>query len=285
MTEPSPPKYHRVLLQIDAATHCQETVGAAIDITARLGGELHGIFIEDADLITVGEFDFIREFRLSSPTAHQLDRLTLKGQLRAMARSVQRQLERAGSRRKVTVGFRSVREDVWRNEGETLVDADLIIIESTNRLKSRGYRGQRSNRRALATMRPTLLLKGGGRLVPYVTVICDSVDAADHGMRVARALLGASLKNITLLPYRVTERVYGEILNFEQEFSKSADQATEGSGRVHVAPLAAESDNSIMSMLAPENGVVVLKTGGALMNNPTELESLIISQHPLLFVQ
>lgn len=285
MTEPSPPKYRRVLLQIDAATHCQETVGAAIDITARLGGELHGIFIEDADLITVGEFDFIREFRLSSPIAHQLDQLTLKGQLRAMARSVQRQLERAGSRRKVTVGFRSVREDVWRNEGETLVDADLIIIESTNRLKSRVYRGQRSNRRALATMRPTLLLKGGGRLVPYVTVICDSVDAADRGMHVTRALLGASLKNITLLPYGVTEQVYGEILNFEQEFSRNAGQATEGNGRVHVAPLAAERDTSIMSMLAPENCVVVLKTGGAFMNNTAELESLIISQHPLLFIQ
>ncbi len=279
-------RHRRVLLQIDAATHCEETVGAAIDIAARLGGELHGLFIEDADLVTVGDLDFIREFRFSSPVAHQLDRLTLEGQLRAMARSIQRQLERAGSRRKVTVGFRAVRGDLWRLEKETHDDADLVIIESTGRLHSRNYRGQLVTRRGvLAVKCPTLLLKGGQRLAPYVTIICDSVDSVDHGLQAVRALLGAQWKSITLLPFCLTEQEQAEILRIATKLSEASDQATNENDRIHMMDPVNDDGNNVLNILTPDNCVVVMKTGGKFMNNSAQLEPLLTSRHPLFFIQ
>ena len=286
MAEPSTRRYRRVLLQIDAATHCEETVGAAIDITARLGGELHGIFIEDADLLTVGEFDFIREIRLSSPTAHQLDRLTLEGQLRAMARSVQRQLERAASRRKVAVGFRSIRGDLLRAEEEPFVNADLVIIESTGRLHSRSYRGRLTGRRGgFASTRPTLLLKGGQQLAPYVTIISDSVEAAGHGLSSVNALLGTPSQNITMLPYGVSERELTEIVNLAEKFSANAGEMSDSKGQIKIVSVVAGDETRILDMLSPENCVVAIKTDGVVMNNPVQLDPIIISRHPVLFFQ
>lgn len=286
MVEPSVPRCRRVLLQIDAATHCEETVGAAIDIAARLGGELHGLFIEDADLVTVGDLDFIREFRLSSPVAHQLDRLTLEGQLRALAKRVQRQIERSGNRRNVTVGFRAVRGDIWRLEKETHDDADLVIIESRGRLHRRNYRGELGTRHGvLAVTRPTLLLKGGQRLAPYVTIICDSVEAVDHGLRAVWSLLGAQWESITLLPYDVTEQEQREILKLASKLSESSYQATGENSRIQMVPSVKGHGNKVLSILSPENCVVVMKTGGKFMKNPAQLEPLLTSRHPLFLVQ
>jgi nucleotide-binding universal stress UspA family protein len=286
MAEPLSRKYRRVLLQIDMATHCHETVGAAIDITARLGGELQGIFIEDSDLLAVGELDFIHEFRLSSPTGHQLDRLTIEGQLRAMARSVQRQMERAASRRKITVGFRSIRGDIIRSGKEPFEDADLVIIESTGRLHRRSFRERVSGRsRVLAATRPTLLLKGGQKLAPYVTIICDSVEAADHGLQAVATLLITPLENITLLPYRVSEEDRETISKFVEKFSAISNKVSEGKSGVNLIPTIVENEAQLQSLLFPDDCVVVMKTGGAILSNPALLDPLIIGPHPLLFIQ
>ncbi|MZR30098.1 universal stress protein [Sneathiella litorea] len=286
MAEPSSRKYRRVLLQIDAATLCQDTVGAAVEIAARLGGELHGLFIEDTDLVAVGELEFIHEFRLSSPTAHPLDLLTLESQLRAMARSVRRQLERAGNRQKVTIGFRSVRGDTWRTEEETSNDADLVIIESTGRLHSRTYRGHRTNRRsAVANLCPTLLLKGGKRLTSFVTVICDSVEAAKLGVRTVTTLLGVKPENITLLPYALNDQECQELREIIEQFAEETMKTAEGRTQIKIGPNVAEDGARVMRFLSPDDCVVVLKTGGIFLENPAHLESLIVSRHPLLFVQ
>lgn len=286
MTELSTPKDRRVLLQIDATTHCQQAVRAALDITARIGAELQGIFIEDADLLTVGELDFIREFRFSSPTAHQLDRLTLEGQLRAMARSVQRQLEHAARLRKVTVGFRSIRGDLMRTEDESLLNADLVIMESTGRLQNRSYRRRVSAQSDIfVSTRPILLLKGDAHLSPYVTIICDSIEAAEHGLRLVNTLLGTAPENITLLPFGLNDQEQREIGTIAGIFAERVQSPSGSAGQVNIAPPPAGNETRLNDVLLPENCLVVMKTRGLFMKIPTQLDTLILSNHPLLFVQ
>ena len=224
MSERPVRKYRRILLQIDAASHCRETMGAALDIAARLGGELHGVFIEDSDLVTVSELGFVQEFRLSSPVAHQLDRVTLEAQLRAMSRSVQRHLEREARRRKIVIGFRAVRGAGWPSEEKDLDDADLVIIESTGRLHSRNFRARLSSRGMLTRMpRPTLLLKGAKHLTAEALIICDSLVAAEQGVRAVTSLLSIPLSHITLLPFDLDEAALAGVV----EFAKSAGQPGE----------------------------------------------------------
>lgn len=279
MAELAPPKYRRVLLQIDAATHCRETVGAAIEITARLGGELRGIFIEDSDLFTVGELDFIREFRLSSPIAHHLDRLTLEAQLRAMARSVKRQLEQAARHRKITVGFRALRGEGWRGDVGEWGDADLVILECTGRLHARNFRGRLSSREAITELlHPTLLLKGAKSLRADVTVICDSLTAAKQGILAAVTLLGAPAGKITLLPVGLNDEDCAELTMIAQQYSG------EKQGTPRVAPVMAAGPE-VIEAISPIDCTVVMRVGGAFLEDPAHQEALLISRHPLLFVR
>ena len=283
MAERATRRYRRVLLQIDAATHCRETMEAAIDIAARLDCELQGMFIEDSNLATVGTLDFIREFRLSSPIGHSLDRLTLEAQLRAMARSVQRQLERAGGRRKITVGFRAIRDDTQREE-EELQDADLVIVESTGRLHSRIFQRHIASRHSMVgLLRPTLFLKGGKSLAPEVAIICDSLNTVKKGVGAAFNLLGAPPGNITFIPFNLGDKEQEELTQIAAQSTK--DSSDPAAGGIHVALSVAADGRKFMESLSPADCVVVMMAGGPFLEEPANLEPLFTSRHPLLFVQ
>ncbi|MCF8465937.1 MAG: hypothetical protein K9G33_00900 [Sneathiella sp.] len=273
-------KYHRVLLQMDAATHCRETMAAAIEIAARLGVGLQGIFIEDSDLVTVGELDFIREFRLSSPIARNLDKLTLDAQLRAMASSVRRQLERAGSRRKVTVGFHAVSGDLWLEQEKSMPETDLIIIEGTGRLHSRLYRTRSSKRSALQNiMRPTLLLKGGKSLTKKFVVVCDSVDAARKGLQAALALSGTGEKEIMLLPYGMAAEDAKKLATDIEDINPKEEKG------IKIAPIVVQDVASVLQSIHPADCILVITEWGQFFNLNLNAERLLESRHPLLLLQ
>tara|TARA_R110001599_G_scaffold18763_5_gene72635 strand:+ start:4567 stop:5418 length:852 start_codon:yes stop_codon:yes gene_type:complete len=275
--------YRRILLQIDAATHCRETIGTAMDIAARLDGKLTGIFIQDSNLAAAGTLGFVREFRLSSPIGHSLDTLTVEAQLRAMARSVQRQLEREGGRRKISVGFRAIRSDVQTEEDE-LQDADLVIVESTGRLHSRNFRGHLTTRLSMVgLLRPTLFLKGSKSLAPEVAVVCDTLDAAQRGMRAASNLLGGSSAHVTLVPFNLSTEDEKELSRMGETLN--ADPSENATGGVYVAQFAATDGVELIKSLSSTECIVVMTAGGPFMEDPGNLEPLFVSRHPLLCIQ
>lgn len=273
-------KYRRILLQIDAATHCRETMGAAIDIAVRLDGELQGVFIEDSDLVTLSDLGFVREYRLSSRVAHQMDRDTMETQLRAMARSVQRQFEHAARQRKIAVGFRAVRGTGGTSEERDIDDADLVIIESTGRLHARNFREQLTNRSALTGMlRPTLLLKGAKRLSTEALIICDSLNAAAQGVQAVTTLLSIPHAKITLLPFGLDDNVLASLM----EFGKSGKEEGEAGMRL-MSPLSV-ANNPLLGPIITRENLVVMKAGGAFLQDAANLEPLLTSRHPLLFLR
>jgi nucleotide-binding universal stress UspA family protein len=273
------PRFRRVLLQMDTSTHCRETLDVAIDIAAHLRADLHGIFVEDSDLISVGGLDFVREFSLSSPTARTLDNRTLDLQLKALASSARRRLEQAGSRRKVTVGFHTVRGDVQKEVANATQDADLIIVEGTGRLHARFFGTQRPGPNKIrGRLRPTLLLKGGKPLTKQFTIISDSVETARKCLEAAATLTPDDGHEFALLPCATTAA--------DAESLTAALQGAIGDAGHHMriaAPVALQA-GAILRRLGTPGSLLVVADDGPLLKDEANARLLFESRHPLLLV-
>jgi nucleotide-binding universal stress UspA family protein len=280
MASANHPGYRRVLVQVDTSTHCRNMLDAAVDIAARLQAELHGLFIEDRDLVSTGGLDFVREFSLSSPSARAFDDKTLDSQLKALASSARRQLEHAGSRHNVSVVFRTVRGDFQQEMENAAVDADLIIIEGTGRLHTRHYSARLPGRALLRPAgRPTLLLKAGRPLAKQFIVICDSIDNARKCLGAALSLPGDTEREITLLPCAAkpgdSERIAAELEGLIVELELKAHVA---------APTGLAAKIILARPLAP-GSLLVVAAGGAVLGEEANAQTLFESPYPLLLVQ
>ena len=273
------PRSRKVLLQMDTSSHCRETLDAAIDIAAHLRAELHGIFVEDSDLISVGGLDFVREFSLSSPTARALDKGTLDAQMKALAGSARRRLEHAGTLRKVVVGFHTVRGDFQNEMVNASKNADLVIIEGTGRLHARYYRaglpGRTSVRR---TLRTTLLLKGGRPLAKQFTIVCDSVETARKCLQAALSLPPDDGHEFTLLPSAAST---GEA---EKIAAALVDSIEESGHQLRIAPPIGLRADAILERLGPPDSLLVIADDGPLLRDEKNAHALFESRHPLLLV-
>ncbi len=279
MTSADIPRYRRILLQMDTSSHCRETLDAAIEIAAGLQAELHGIFVEDSDLLSVGGLDFVREFSFSSATARVLDKQTLDAQLKALARSARRQLEQAGTRRKVSVGFQTVRGDFQTEMANASRDADLIIAEGTGRLLSRYYRAWLPGRTPARRMqRPTLLLKGGKPLVKRFTLICDSADSARKCLRAAASLLPDEGRDLTLLPSA------SKAADAETLAKALAGAVAEAGLEARIAAPVNLAAEAVLQHIGASDRLLVVAGDGALLRDEAEAHRLFESRHPLLLV-
>ena len=59
-------RVQRILLPVDLSRDSLAAVDVAFDLAAALGGEISGLFIEDAELLTAGSLPFAREVGSSS---------------------------------------------------------------------------------------------------------------------------------------------------------------------------------------------------------------------------
>lgn len=272
-------RYRRVILQMDTSSHCRETLDAAIDIAAHLRAELHGVFVEDSDLISVGGLDFVREFSLSSPTARVLDNQTLDAQLKALARSARRQLEHAGTRRKVRVGFQTVRGDFQQEMANATKDADLIIAEGTGRLRARYFRARLPGRStARQTLRTTLLLKGGKPLPKLFTVICDSTESARKCLRAAASLFPVEGQELTLLPATPATTDAGKLTK------ALADILVDAGLEARIAPSVNLMAAAILQRLSSPDNLLIVADDGPLLSHEEDARLFFESRHPLLLV-
>ncbi|MDA1101439.1 MAG: hypothetical protein O2967_20940 [Proteobacteria bacterium] len=273
-------RYRRVLLQMDASSHCRETLDAAVDIAAHLRADLQGIFVEDSDLVSVGGLDFVREFSFSSATAHALDKQTLDAQLKALAASARRQLEQAGTRRKVTVAFQTVRGDFQTEMANAARDADLIIAEGTGRLRARYYRAPLPGRNLTRRItRPTLLLKGGRPLAKQFTIICHSAESARRCLRAVASLFPDEGRELSLLP---GAQGGADAENLAKALAHMVNET--GLDARIAAPVSLMAD-AVLGRLGATDHLLVVADDGPMLRDEAKAHLLFECRHPLLLVQ
>lgn len=118
----------RITLTVDADSYTQATVDIAVAMAASLNARLHGLFVEDSDLLRMADLPCSMEITFPFARQRTLDRYSLQRSLRALGTQVMEYLAKTAERSHVQWSFNTISgkgTDVGLSEtGET----ELLII-------------------------------------------------------------------------------------------------------------------------------------------------------------
>jgi hypothetical protein len=142
-----------LLLALDASRCCPEDVVLAVELAALLGGELEGLFVEDADLMTVAQLPFAREVGGRSGQDRPMLRESVESLVRRRVERVAGELERAAKMRNVPVRHTTTRGKVVQQAFAQREHRDVLLLHPRTLASSLGQR---------AVPRPILVWYEGG---------------------------------------------------------------------------------------------------------------------------
>lgn len=188
--EPLPPvvdrprrSIDRILVALDASANSREALATAVNLAATLRSELHGIFVEDINLLRLAELPFAREIQFADTGLRQLEMESLQRRLRARAAILRHEVEELSGEHKLTSTFSVIRGPVEKELLAAALETDLLAVgrlghSLLNRL------GMGSTARALAARAASavLLVKSDVAAGPIIALY----DGSATGLRALR---------------------------------------------------------------------------------------------------
>jgi hypothetical protein len=185
---------HRILLALDAASLSKSAFEAAVELAARLDAELHGLFVEDEELLRLAELPFVRHYNISTATGRALDVEGTERELAVLAGQARRSFAAAAARTKVRHSFEVVRGTMSAVLAAAATGIDLVIVQGSCRPLARHMRmGAPGRNVAFELDRPVLLLEPEAALPDTVFAVYDDGDAGNKALRLAARLVGRAL--------------------------------------------------------------------------------------------
>ncbi len=123
-------RIRRVILALDVAARDAQSIAAAVELAARLGAEVLGLFLEDPRLLRWARLPVARQV---SPWGGGVDPARLEAQLQALAAQAQAELEQAAHRLGVAWQAQVLRGELERAL-EGTAQEDLWVIGTAGRV-------------------------------------------------------------------------------------------------------------------------------------------------------
>jgi len=183
-------RVERILVALDASEQSLTALDTAAALAQAMKSELTGLFVEDAELLTLAELPFSTEVRHAGAQLHRLDAAEMEKEISNRLMSARQALERTGAQRQLRWRFHSVRGNVHREVAAAASHVDLLCIGCRS---GSGYLKSRiggTALRALQSNAPVLIAGSVKRpLSGPVAVIFDGSDDAKDcaGLAVATA--------------------------------------------------------------------------------------------------
>ncbi|MDX1735780.1 MAG: hypothetical protein R3228_15505, partial [Halioglobus sp.] len=122
------PVVQRVIVTMDVDSHLPSTLDLATALAQAKRSTLHGLFIEDEDLLGVAELPFSQEVTLLSGQSRELDNRKLARSLVQVAADYRRALQHHADRQSLEWSFSRVRGRKRALELGEEAGADIVII-------------------------------------------------------------------------------------------------------------------------------------------------------------
>jgi nucleotide-binding universal stress UspA family protein len=159
----------RIVVTLDAASENRAAIDTAVHLAAVTKAELHGVFIEDQDLLHLAGLPFAQQVTVGTG-AEPLTSENLVLQLRAQAERAQNELLAAAKRHRVTCTF-----EIVRGASETAVayasESGLVVAGGQSRPVAGHFRLERRWWSSIETVSGPLLLVRTAWTVPGSVVI------------------------------------------------------------------------------------------------------------------
>lgn len=215
----------RIVVAVDTSADSLAALHAAARLAAGLSAELHGLFVEDDNLVRLARLPFAREVRLSA-APRRLELEAVEHQLRLLAAEARRALEREAASRKVACTFRVARGQVAREVVAAAGEGDLLILGRVSRpLIAGGPSGSTARAATAQAVSSVLLLQRAAAVGQPVVTVYDGAPLSRRALALAARLAHLQEASITLLlpPRAGNERVAVEATAAETLLSTGVD--------------------------------------------------------------
>jgi nucleotide-binding universal stress UspA family protein len=184
-------KLQRILLPVDVSRDSLTALKIAFDLAVALGGEVSGLFIEDAKLLAAGSLPFAREVDSLSGISKPIGAADIQDRFRAVAGKARHVVAEAGQRFKVRTSFRVAQGDVAREILMAATEADLLVLGKAGWSVGTFRKPGSTCLEILSHSRiPVLIAEEGVSLSPLILAVHDNSDAGKRALEFARELGG-----------------------------------------------------------------------------------------------
>ena len=182
-------KLRRILVPVDVSRDSLTALDVACDLAAGLGGEVSGLFIEDAELLTAGSLPFAREVGSTSGISRRIESTDIHSRLRAVGCKARDVIAEASQRVKVRTSFRIARGNVAGEILSAASDADLVVLGKAGWAPGGLRKPGRTCLEVLSKSRiPVLIVERGVTLSPPILVVHDNSAAGKRALEFAAQL-------------------------------------------------------------------------------------------------
>jgi nucleotide-binding universal stress UspA family protein len=179
----------RILVAVDASPHSRAALATAVDMAARFEAELLGIFVEDINLLRLGNLPFVRELGIYSARRRRVDTQEMEQRLRARAQQLRRIFRTLSHRAAVRGSFRVARGRVTEEIESAAEGADLLILGRAGWSYIRTRRLGSTARAACCIEAPRVIvfMREGTQVQAPLLVVYDGSPIGDRTLTIAAA--------------------------------------------------------------------------------------------------
>lgn len=186
----APWSVRRILVALDASVYSDGVLSVAVSLAAQLHSELHGLFIEDVNVLRLAELPFAREIRYGETQSRAVERDELERSLRARATILRHALETLAAEHQIRSTFRVVRGAVDSELITAALETDLLALGRLGHSIARRVRLGSAARAAVARAASAVLLVKPGVEGGPILVLYDGSPASVRALRIAAGVAG-----------------------------------------------------------------------------------------------
>ncbi len=258
----------RILVGLDASTHSLAALQAAAALASDLQAELHGLFVEDVNLLRAAALPMSRELQLPFGRPAKMKPAAMRRQLQAQAQRARQALSATCRRYRIEWTFQVLEGVVPSTVLREAAQADLLCLGTASRpVMQRPKIGSTAQAAATRANRSVLLISQGAKIEPPVVIAHDGSPAADRALPLACQLGRMAGGLLTVLvrpaPSRSSDRVQ-QVLAQRLEGENLA---------VRYRELAGEEVTSLIEDIRTERAGIVVVSRALL--DPDEIHRLL----------
>jgi nucleotide-binding universal stress UspA family protein len=179
----------RILVALDASRHSLAALRAAASLASSLDAELHGLFVEDINLLRAARLPMAKELQFPFAVHTPMNPERIGRQLRAQASQARRTLASVSRQQQIEWSFQVVRGRVSSKVLEEATRADLLCLGRISRpVMQRPGLGSTARAAATSAHCCVLLVSHGTHIRPPVVVAYDGSSDAERALLLASRL-------------------------------------------------------------------------------------------------
>lgn len=160
----------RVVVGLDAVSDSRAAIEASTELALRWHAKLHGVFVEDQELLRLAALPFTRQVSLRQGQ-QALDARTIEDEFRVFARHARQLLADAAEQHRLDWSFQIIRDGSTQSVGEA---GDFIVVTADARPFAEHVRLPSRRPVAAPVHQPILMLRGHGKRPRHVVAMLPS---------------------------------------------------------------------------------------------------------------